>query len=151
MSDLYPPVTYLNQRDPWGVPQYVPPSPNNLPVRPEPNAAPNTTQTLASGQTADIREIYRYASVVSVSVNVGTASFKFLDAPIGKRNFLGFRNAGATTLYVDFNSQATTGSWLAITTGTLVLFDTVVPQDDLYVLSSAAGGILAYAYSTFPG
>ena len=53
MSDLYPPVTYLNQRDPWGVPQYVPPSPNNLPVRPEPNAAPNTTQTLA-GRTGKL-------------------------------------------------------------------------------------------------
>lgn len=153
MSDLFPPVTYLNQRDPWGVPQYVPPSPNNLPVRPEPNAAPNTTQTLASGQTADIREIYRYASVVSVSVNVGTASFKFLDAPIGKRNFLGFRNAsaGAQILYIDFNSQATTGSWLALPVGTIVLFDVSVPQDDLYVVSSAASGVLAYAYSTFPG
>ncbi len=153
MSDLFPPVTYLNQRDPWGVPQYVPPSPNNLPVRPEPNAAPNTTQTIGGNQTADIREIYRYASVVSVSVNVGTASFKFLDAPIGKRNFLGFRNAspGAQILYIDFNSQATTGSWLAIAAGTLVLFDVSVPQDDLYVVSSAAGGVLAYAYSTFPG
>ena len=153
MSDLFPPVTYLNQRDPWGVPQYVPPSPNNLPVRPEPNAAPNTTQTIGGNQTADIREIYRYASVVSVSVDVGTASFKFLDAPIGKRNFLGFRNAspGAQILYIDFNSQATTGSWLALAAGTLVLFDVSVPQDDLYVVSSAAGGVLAYAYSTFPG
>ena len=153
MSDLFPPVTYLNQREPWGVPQYVPPSPNNLPVRPEPGAAPNTTQTISSGQTVDVREIYRYASVVTVSINVGTASIKFLDAPIGKRNFLGFRNASAGTqiLYIDFNAQATTGAWLAINPGTLVLFDTVVPQDDLYVISSAASGILAYAYSTFPG
>jgi hypothetical protein len=54
-------------------------------------------------------------------------------------------------LYIDFNSQATTGSWLAITAGQIILFDAVVPQDDLYVISSAAGGQLAYAYSTFPG
>lgn len=153
MSDLFPPVTYLNQRKPWGVPQYIPPSPNNLPVRPEPGAAPNTTQTIASGSTVDIREVYRYASVVTVSLNVNAASIKFLDAPIGKRNFLGFRNAstGGQILYIEFNAQATTGAWLAITQGTLVLFDTVVPQDDLYVISSAAGGVLAYAYSTFPG
>ncbi|NBW68805.1 MAG: hypothetical protein EBR47_09025 [Betaproteobacteria bacterium] len=151
MSDLFPPVTYLNQREPWGVPQYIPPSPHNLPTRPEPGAAPNTTQTVASGGTVDVREVYRYASVVTVSINVSTASIKFLDAPIGKRNFLGFRNAGATTLYIDFNAQATTGAWLAVASGVLVLFDTVVPQDDLYVISSAAGGILAYAYSTFPG
>lgn len=152
MSNL-PPFQYLNQRDPWGVPQYIPPSPNNLPVRPEPGAAPNTTQTLASGQTADIREIYRYASVVTVSLNVGTTSIKFLDAPIGKRNFLGFRNASSGTqiLYIDFNATATSGAWLAINPGTLVLFDTVVPQDDLYVVASAASAVLAYAYSTFPG
>lgn len=147
-----PPFEYLNQRMPWGVPQYVPPSPNNLPVRPEPGAAPNTTQTISTGQTVDTREVYRYASVVTVSLNVSTTSIKFLDAPIGKRNFLGFRNASATqTLYIDFNATATTGAWLALTAGTLVLFDTVVPQDDLYVVSSAAGGVLAYAYSTFPG
>lgn len=147
-----PPFEYLNQRMPWGVPQYVPPSPNNLPVRPEPGAAPNTTQTISTGQTVDTREVYRYASVVTVSLNVDTTSIKFLDAPIGKRNFLGFRNASATqTLYIDFNANATTGAWLALTAGTLVLFDTVVPQDDLYVVASAAGGVLAYAYSTFPG
>ena len=153
MSDLFPPIEYLNQRDPWGVPQYLPPSPHNLPVRPEPGAAPNTTQTLGTGNTVDTRETYRYASVVTVSLNVGTTSIKFLDAPIGKRNFLGFRNAstGGQVLYIEFNAQATTGAWLAITQGQLVLFDTVVPQDDLYVISGAAGGILAYAYSTFPG
>lgn len=147
-----PPFEYLNQRNAWGVPQYVPPSPNNLPVRPEPGAFANTTQTLATGSTVDIRETYRYASVVTVSLNVGTTSIKFLDAPIGKRNFLGFRNASASdTLYIDFNAQATTGAWLALTAGTIILFDTVVPQDDLYVISSGASGVLAYAYSTFPG
>lgn len=152
MSDL-PPFEYLNQRDPWGTPQYIPPSPNNLPVRPEPGAAPNTTQTVASGSTIDTREVYRYASVVTVSLNVGTTSIKFLDAPIGKRNFLGFRNAspGTQIIYIDFNAQATTGAWLALNAGTLVLFDTVVPQDDLYVIASAANAVLAYAYSTFPG
>lgn len=153
MSDLFPPIEYLNQREPWGQPQYLPPSPHNLPVRPDPGAFANTTQTLASGNTVDTREVYRYASVVTVSLNVGATSIKFLDAPIGKRNFLGFRNAstGGQILYIEFNAQATTGAWLAITQGTLVLFDTVVPQDDLYVISSAAGGVLAYAYSTFPG
>jgi hypothetical protein len=149
----FPPVRYLYDRNPWGQPQYLPPTVNNLPVRPEPGAAANTTQTLARDGAVDIRDQYRYASVVSVSVNVSTASIKFLDAPIGKRNFLGFRNASAGTqiLYIEFNANASTGAWLALTAGTIVLFDTVVPQDDLYVISSAAGGILAYAYSTFPG
>lgn len=152
MSDQFPPVRYLFDRQPWGVPQFIPPSPHNLPVRPEPSAAPNTTQALASGNTVDTREIYRYASIVTVSLTVGTTSIKFLDAPIGKRNFLGFRNASATqVIYIEFNAVATTSTWLAIQPGVLVLFDTVVPQDDLYVVADAAGGTLAYAYSTFPG
>ena len=35
--------------------------------------------------------------------------------------------------------------------GTTILFDTVVPQDDLYAIADAAGAQLAYAYSTFGG
>lgn len=149
MSD-FPPVEYLNDRKPWPSPSYIPGSPHNLPQRPVATTADYPT---AAGGSIDVREVYRYASVVTVSLNVGTASIKFLDAPIGKRNFLGFRNAstGGQVLYIEFNAQATTGAWLAINAGTLVLFDTVVPQDDLYVISSAAGGILAYAYSTFNG
>lgn len=151
MNAIGPDVEYLNNREPWGVPQYIPPSPHNLPIREVPQA---TTATVDfTGATINTRNIYAYASLVSVNVTVGTASFKFLDAPIGKRNMLGFRNAstGTQVLYIDFNANATTGSWLAIQPGVLVLFDTVVPQDDLYVVSDAAGGVLAYAYSTFPG
>jgi hypothetical protein len=108
---------------------------------------------LVPGDTVNIRENYRYASLITVSLTVGTTSIKFLDQPIGKRNMLGFRNAstGGQTIYIEFNGTATTGAWLALTAGTIVLFDTVVPQDDLYVISSGAGGTLAYAYSTFPG
>jgi len=148
----FPPVQYLSDLLPWESPTYIPPSPHNLPSRPDP-ALQTTTGVNLGGDTLNIREIYRYASVTSLSVNVGTTSFKFLDQPIGKRNMLGFRNASTASqiIYVDFNSNATTGSWLAITAGTIVLFDTVVPQDDLYAISSAAGGVLAYMYSTFGG
>ena len=151
MDVIGPPVEYLNQREPWQWPGYVPPSPHNLPVREVPGQT--TTNVDFSGETLNTRNVYAYASVVTVSLTVGTTSIKFLDAPIGKRNFLGFRNAstGGQILYIDFNSQATTSAWLALTPGTLVLFDTVVPQDDLYVISDLAGAVLAYAYSTFPG
>ena len=149
MNAIGPDVEYVNNREPWGVPQYIPPSPHNLPIREVPQA---TTATVDfTGATINTRTVYNYASLVSVTVSVGTASFKFLDAPIGKRNMLGFRNAGATNLYIDFNANATSNSWLALASGVLLLFDSVVPQDDLYVISDAAGGVLAYAYSTFPG
>jgi hypothetical protein len=88
-----------------------------------------------------------------LSLTVGTTSVKFLDEPTGRRNMLGLRNAsaGAQILYIGFNQDAVSTSWLSLTAGTIVLFDDVVPQDDLYVLSSLAGGILAYAYSNFAG
>lgn len=146
------PVQWLNNREPWDTPQYIPGQPHNLPSRPDPAVAGSTVRDIpASG--LEVRESYRFASINSVSLPVGTTSIKFLDAPIGKRNFLGFRNAstGGQILYIEFNSQATTGAWLALNPGTIVVFDTVVSQDDLYVISSAAGGTLAYAYSTYPG
>lgn len=148
----FPPVQYVSDLLPWESPTYIPPSPHNLPVRPDP-ALQTTTQTSLGGDTVNVREPYRYASVTSLSVTIGTTSIKFLDQPIGKRNFLGFRNAstGGQNIYIDFNAQATTGSWLLVPPGTLVLFDTVVPQDDLYAIADAAGGVLAYAYSTFGG
>jgi hypothetical protein len=85
-------------------------------------------------------------------LTVGTTSLKFLDAPIGKRNFLGFRNPSTSaSLYIDFNSQASTNSWLLLSPGAIVVFDQVVSQDDLYVIASAAATPFAYAYSTYPG
>jgi hypothetical protein len=151
-ADDFPPVQYVSDLLPWESPLFIPGSPHNLPSRPEPGLQ-TTTRNTVSGDTLSIREVYRYASVTSLSVTIGTTSFKFLDQPIGKRNFLGFRNASTASqnIYIDFSSQATTGSWLLLAPGTTILFDTVVPQDDLYAIADAAGGQLAYAYSTFGG
>jgi hypothetical protein len=151
-ADDFPPVQYVSDLLPWESPLFIPGSPHNLPSRPEPGLQ-TTTRNTVSGDTLSIREVYRYASVTSLSVTIGTTSFKFLDQPIGKRNFLGFRNASTASqnIYIDFSSQATTASWLLLAPGTTILFDTVVPQDDLYAIADAAGAQLAYAYSTFGG
>lgn len=144
--------------EPWASPQFMPPSPHNLPSRPDPavQISPQeatTSSFYVAGETVATREIYRYASVTSLALTIGTTSLKFLDQPIGKRNMLGFRNAstGTQVIYIDFNAAASTGSWLALNPGTILLFDTVVPQDDLYAIASAAGATLAYMYSTFGG
>ena len=143
----------LSVLEPWQSPQFLTPAPHNLPKRTDPGTTTQSAGITQSGESLPIRDSYRYASLVTASITVGTSSIKFLDQPIGKRNFLGFRNASTAgqIIYIEFNSQATVGSWLAIPAGTLVVFDTVVQQDDLYAISSAAGGQLAYAYSTFPG
>lgn len=137
---------------PWSSPTFIPGSPHNLPKRTEVTSS-ERSGNFVPGETVNVRNNYQYASLVTAGLTVGTTSIKFLDQPIGKRNLLSFRNAssGGQTLYIEFNAQATTSAWLSLTAGTLILFDTVVPQDDLYVISSGAGGQLAYAYSTYPG
>jgi len=111
-----------------------------------------TTQAATFGLVQDVRDTFKFANITTVSLTIGTTSFKFLDQPVGKRNFLGFRNPSTTaTIYIDFANQATANSWLALGPGGLVLFDNVVSQDDLYVVASAASTPFAYAYSTYPG
>jgi hypothetical protein len=170
MSDLGTPVQWLGDREPWASPQYIPPTPHNLsqvPVtrnlpRPISDVPPQfrmatpeqraSTSPSTAGLVQDVRDSFKYASITTVSLTIGTTSFKFLDAPVGKRNFLGFRNPSTTaSIYIDFANQASTNSWLLLTPGAIVLFDQVVSQDDLYVIASAASTPFAYAYSTYPG
>lgn len=148
MSDLFPPVGYLSPLEPWSSPTFLPPSPHNL---------PSETAGVSSDVPAsviNVAESYRYASIVDLTITANTASQKFLDAPIGRRNLLGFRNVSGTTgenIFIGFGRDATINSWLRLTPGTIILFDTVVPQDDLYLVSEAGTPILSYIYSTFPG
>lgn len=136
---------------PWSSPTYIPSAPHNLPKRPEQTTS-ERSGVFSVGESVNVRNAYQYASLVTGSLTIGTTSIKFLDQPIGKRNLLSFRNAstGGQTIYIEFNAQATTSAWLALTAGTIILFDAVVPQDDLYAIASGAGGTLAYAYSTYP-
>jgi hypothetical protein len=138
---------WLFNREPWSNPQYTPNSPHNIPRR---ELAQSTTPGV--GESLSVREGFRYASLIEVSLTIGTTSVKFLDQPIAKRNMLGFRNASSVqNIYISFNSDATLTTWLKITPGAMMLFDTVVPQDDLYAIADAANAVLTYVYSTFPG
>jgi hypothetical protein len=151
----FPAVQWVSPLEAWSSPTFLSSAPHNLPKEAAIAAAQNTAQYNFSfdGATINARELYRYASLQDVSFTVGTTSIKFLDAPIGKRNMLGFRNAstGGQNLFIGFGAQATTSNWLKITPGQVILFDAVVPQDDLYVIADSSGGIFAYAYSTFGG
>ena len=148
MSDLFPPIGYLSDLEPWNSPTYIPPSPHNLPAE--------TAGTTADSQPSQVSvsEPYRYSSIIDLTITATQTSVKFLDAPIGRRNQLGFRNVSAVSgenIFIGFGRNATTSSWLRLTPGTIVLFDTVVPQDDLYVIAEAGSPVLSYIYSTFPG
>lgn len=152
VNNDFPPAQWLNRRVPWQAPQYIPPYPHNLPAKAD-AAVQSTANFPGYSSTVSITDPYRFASFVDLSIITTTSSVKFLDQPIGKRNTLGFRNAstGVQIIYIGFGGNASLSSWLAITPGVIVLFDTVVPQDDLYVISDVTAGVLAYVYSTYPG
>ena len=148
MSQLFPPVGYLSDLEPWNSPTYIPPSPHNLP------AETAGVSSDVPGSSFNVSESYRYASIIDLTFTTGLTSVKFLDAPIGRRNLLGFRNNSGMTgenIFIGFGRDATINSWLRLTPGTIILFDTVVPQDDLYAIAEAGTPNLGYIYSTFPG
>lgn len=83
---------------------------------------------------------------------VGTASIVVVPSPTNLRNFLGFRNSGATNITIAFGNAATANSWLRLTAGQIVLFDSRIPQDEVQALSDAAGGQLTCVSSNYtPG
>lgn len=99
----------------------------------------------------------RYATINgSHNYPVGVVSAKLLDAPNTYRNFLHIRNAsgvGGANIYVEFGNDALidgagiAGSILRLAPNEQFLCDAVVPQDDIYAIADAAGGLLVIAFS----
>jgi len=92
----------------------------------------------------------------SRSYSIGTVSGKIIDSPPTRRNFLYFRNASGaastTNIYVDFGVDARIdgigigGSILRLAPNEQMLCDAGIPQDDIYAIADAAGGLLVVAY-----
>lgn len=124
---------------------------------------PNLPQRIRSGRfrpfgtAADCAQTvfdeHRYATIGgSVEFPVGNASQLVLPQAAGSlRNFLGFRNNSANDIFVEFGNNASTASWLRIVQNQIVLFDTVVQQDDVYAVCPSGNGLLVIAFSTYPG
>lgn len=139
----FPPAQFDHPLEPWGSTGYIPPLPG---VRPRPNNAD------ANLSFSLVRNNQQFASVTSQSLAIGITSQLILNQPDSFRNFLGFRNASvAANIYIEYGKDASTGSWLMLTPGTIVLFDTVVPQDDIHAIADAGGGSLSWAWSNYTG
>jgi len=150
INEVFAPVEYLNNRIPADLPQYIPGSPNNL----APIMRPPTVQQSTSTGIADVNvnDPHHFASVTEVAIIASNTYYvKFLDMPVSKRNLLMLRNGSTTTdlIYIGFNAIPSPFATLTIQPGQLVIFDTVVPQDDLYVVASAASVVFSYAWSTY--
>lgn len=138
------PRAFAQGREPWESPQRLDGAPGGL-------AANVTRAGAAAGKLAGVTAPHWYANLIEGAVPVGTLSIQvsaLQQVAPGVRNFLMMRNAGATNLFVGFGAAATSNSTLRLTANTIVLFDTVVPQNDIWVLSDAAGGVFSYSFST---
>lgn len=93
-----------------------------------------------------------YANIAQSVTAIGTTSRLIIPQSNARRNFLAIRNASpaAEVIFVSFNVEATTGSWLRLAANQIALFDTVVPQDNVYVISDSATGIVSYGFSVLP-
>jgi hypothetical protein len=127
---------------------------------PTQSGMPNMPRRIRSGrfrpvtETSDVFDEAAFALLNGeMVVPVGITSILVLPQPAALRNFLGFRNSSATALeiYVAFGTPATLNSWLRLTQNTIVLLDTVVPQDNVYCICSGAAGQVTVVVSTTPG
>lgn len=93
-----------------------------------------------------------YANVVQSATLIGTTSRLIIPQSAARRNFLAVRNSspGTEVIFVSFDVEATEESWLRLSVNQIALFDTVVPQDNVYVISDTATGRVSYAFSTLP-
>lgn len=127
-------------------------------VMPAAPLGPNVGSPGVSG--AVLQAVYnyqRYALVNGSKVfSVGTTStVSLIDQSTGWRVFLHIRNAsgsGGANIYLNFGAVATidsagiAGSSFKLAPDEQILFDAAVPQDDMYAIADAAGGLISVSY-----
>ena len=139
-SVKFPPIVDLPRLEPWGVPQTMEARPTGMPSG---KRGPNRPGV------SEVFDAHRYATLNgSINLAVATTSALVLSSPTVRRNFLALRNTSATAnVYVEFGNDATTNAVFKLTPGTMVLFDTVCPQDDVFAIADAVSASLSVTYS----
>lgn len=155
----FPGVRLIDARTPYEHPQHLPNLPVHQPaILPRPNqgsGAPSIhAQMTPSAQP--VSDSHHYAFLSDLVVAIPQESALFLEQPPNRRNMLMLRNSsgvGGANLYISFGTPAGLTSTLVLgpataanPSGQIVMFDTVVPQNDVYAFADAAGGVLSYAY-----
>ncbi len=161
------PVGWLEGRPGWNDPNRIPSSPFTLPNRADRLRLParefngdvptNLDPGLNNEPSNLIRDPHHYADLIQFygSVPDATApqeSVLILPRSNVRRNWLSIRNPSvAATIYLGFGQPAAATSPLVLTPGQTILFDVVVPQNDMWVLASGPDGLIAFAWSTIVG
>lgn len=80
------------------------------------------------------------------------SSLSILPTPTMLRNMIGFRNDSATAnIYIEFGNVASTGSWIKLAAGQIMLLDTRIPQDEVYAYADDVDAFIVIVQSSTPG
>jgi len=143
-----PPVTPLPTLEPWSQPQSI----DQLPRFDTPSDGPVVGRgnfAMPGAGASPVRDPHHYALLSgSASFTVGTDSTLILASPPTYRNLVVMRNIGATNLYIDFGINADPNRTpIRLVPNAMLFLDSVVPQDDVFCISDAVGGIIGLSYS----
>ena len=140
----FPRVRPMGARTPWSAPQTIEAVPEVRTIRP----AIASGAIVQARPAAAVREAHRYAQINgSVVFNITTTSALILPAPQNFRNLLMMRNAGASAVLVEFGRDATPSATIELLPNQIILFDTVVPQDDVYAVCAVGSSTLSLSFS----
>lgn len=140
----FPRVRPLGARTPWSAPQTIEAVPEVRTIRP----AIASGAIVQARPAAAVREAHRYAQINgSVVFNITTASQLILPAPQNFRNMLILRNVAGNPINLDFGRDADANAPVQLVAGGILLFDTVVPQDDLYAIGIGGTATLSVGFS----
>ncbi len=140
----FPRVRPLGARTPWSAPQTIEAVPEVRTIRP----AIASGAVVQARPAAAVREAHRYAQINgSVVFNITTASQLILPAPQNFRNMLILRNVAGNPINLDFGRDADANAPVQLVAGGILLFDTVVPQDDIYAIGIGGTATLSVGFS----
>jgi len=131
----FPPVRPLPILRPWSAPQTSDPTAENRRL----GVAAASGALIEARQATAIREAHRYATINGSTIyDITTDPRQVLAAPQNYRNFLAMRNSGTANIFIEFGREASSNATVLLSPGQIILFDTVVPQDDVSAVGVAA-------------
>ena len=140
----FPPVRPLRTLRPWSAPQTIEAVPEVRTMRP----AIASGAVVQASDSAPVREAHRYAQINgSVVFAVTTASQLVLAAPQNYRNMLILRNVAGNPINLDFGRDADANAPIQLVAGGILVFDTVVPQDDVFAIGIGGTATLSMGFS----
>jgi len=141
---MFPPVRPLPALTPWSAPQTIEAVPEIRTMRP----AIASGAVVQASDSAPVREAHRYAQINgSVVYAITTQSQLVLPAPQNFRNMLILRNVAGNPINLDFGRDADANAPIQLVAGGILVFDTVVPQDDIFAIGIGGTATLSMGFS----